>query len=206
MLNIMVIVRNNSSTFYNYANGEDVSQIKPTVVKIMFAVLAATFCNQIDANAQMALLTIFSIMLGFSFNVMFHLTSAMKRPVVHTGPGKLEREINEKRINKLAKELFYNVSYFNLLATLSIFMVLIIYCLSPNIPNEFYAHLPEKITDYVKNSDSIKKFALYALQLCSFLLRIVLYLAIIESAYTFLRIVGRLTFMFDSKLQEITVK
>jgi hypothetical protein len=189
MSKIVSIIRRNQETFYNF----DTTARQPTWPRIFLtvgvaAVLALSFREQSDQFLT-AVLSAQAILVGFSFSVMFYILNGTETP--HHGRS-LEAELREERLTQLGKELFYNVSYFNLVAISCVVSALLLLAGMDHhgpiawIPDAFFGSLEGKIWQV----SSVLRVILYG----------AFYFLIIESIYTFVRTTARVTFYFERRL------
>lgn len=192
MFNIIEIVKRDNASYYNYRTKVQISR-KPIIIafciiSILLAILTGVPSNDFLSGALSAQ----SILVGFSFNVLFYL--AANRLVNPLHFKSIEHELRFSRLLKLSDEIFDNVSYFNVVAVASVFLCLILlltdsesFGVSVQI---FGSHLPE----FLKLNDSI----LYWIENGA---RVVtsasLLFALMESLLTFVRAVGRVGFYFS---------
>lgn len=193
MFNIRSIIRNNNATFYNYRTGIRFS-IWPRVILFSVISLSAALLKFFDSAEFLgAVLAVESILVGFSFSVLFFLLGNIRGEV--RNHESIEDEVTEKKLRILSKEIFFNVSYFNLVT-----VMVVLLCLILLIPDEKFRSLdfPYDIHPSIRSAlnsiwDIFKFFGLAIWSLFSFLL--------LESMYTFVRTVGRVTFYFDRTLE-----
>jgi len=198
MSNFADIVRNHNATYYDFDT--DIQRaVWPRYLIVAFVSAAYVFVfNSLSTDALGALLTVQSILIGFSFSVMFFLLSGSIPEIKDNGS--IESDLKRKRLTKLSKELFYNVSYFNVIAISSVVLALLL--LLPNFDTRSFL-------EWVQNHSELQfwteaqwraKFALvadYLFPTLEFLL--IAFLA--ESLTTFARTVGRVSFYFERRLK-----
>lgn len=198
MSNFQNIIKNHNATYYDYETGKQKGVwARYTLVALGSIAFVAVF-ETIPSEMLGALLTVQSILIGFSFSVMFFLISGSIPTVAQNGS--IEAELKRKKLTQLAKELFYNVSYFNLIALFSVLLSLLL--LLPNI--EFDALL-----EWIKAQSYLVFWSETEWQLVFFRainwlrlgLEIILYAALIESLTSFVRTVGRVSFYFERRLK-----
>lgn len=170
------------------------------VVKVIGAILAALIFSVITEDMIDAILVIYSILIGFSFNILFYLLS-MNR-LSHEENESIERELKVKKLNKLKEELFHNVSYFNIISISLILLAIILLFFYPydfetlsqsRMLENFFNQTLESSFDWRYHID-------LAVSVIKTLFRAVFYYVLIESFYSFLRTTGRVTFYFEEKL------
>jgi hypothetical protein len=114
--------------------------------------------------------------------------------------GSIEAGLKKKKLARLAKELFYNVSYFNFVALISVLLALLM--LLPNIDSDALAELTKSQSGLgfwpeERWKSIFSGFSIWLLSAFEFLL----YAALIESLTSFARTVGRVSFYFERRLQ-----
>lgn len=194
MFNLLEIVRNDRQTYYNYATGRNTSYIWPKVFQLAGAILfSIAFSSVSDALIQ-STLTIYSILIGFSFSVLFHLISNRKPNQNGQGQSQ-ETKLRSERLAKLHDEIFYNVSYFILSSLILILAVLAFYivgsvdlCLVEALKNWDKAQAISNTLDFT-----------LAAMMSAFL--VVFYYTMLDTAFCFIRIVGRITHYFQKKIE-----
>lgn len=162
------------------------------VTILVSTVLGITLDGSLS-NFLSNVITIQSILIGFSFSVMFFLIS--NKGIEDDGSGSLEKDLKRKRLNKLSHEIFDNVAYFNLVAMA---------CLSIAVLLSF-PPLSTKAIKWTSNIWLLANVGEWRLAHCIsssvlILTRSLFYFFLAESAYTFGRTVGRVNYYFDMKL------
>ena len=118
MFNVRDIVRNNNATFYDFDTRKSRSQGPRVAIFCLVSIVAALTCPKVSDDLLAGVLAVQSILLGFTVNVMFFLLGNREK---ETPEGtSIEAKLRSKRLRDLYHELFYNVSYFNLIAVTSI--------------------------------------------------------------------------------------
>lgn len=198
MSNFRKIVRKHNATYYDY----DTSKRQPVwrrylLVALVSSLLVVVF-SAISGETLGALLTVQSILIGFSFSVMFFLMSGSVASYEKTGS--IEADLKKEKLEQLSKELFYNVSYFNVVAIFSVFLSLLMLLPSPDISSflswtRSQAYLqfwtPSEWRETIKITGGIITPALEFLFFAS----------LVESLSTFARTVGRVSFYFERRLK-----
>ena len=139
-----------------------------------------------------------SILLGFTVNVMFFLLG--NREKEKPEGTSIEAKVRSKRLRDLYHELFYNVSYFNLIAVASIIVVNRTLLPTPEVPRflrglqavEAYVHWIETSAVPTVLSTITRGFAMA-----------VFYAISIEVVYSIARVIGRTSFYFEWKMGEV---
>ena len=139
MFNVRQIVRNNNATFYDFNTRKRRSQF-PRYVAVCFAsLIAAVVCPSVSDSVLAGVLAVQSILLGFTVNVMFFLLGNREKEAPEGSS--IEAKVRSKRLRDLYHELFYNVSYFNLIAIASIIVATGLLMPQPEVPG-FLRGLP----------------------------------------------------------------
>lgn len=190
MASIRSIIANNNSTFYNYRTGGRV-RVWPRIILFIFISppLAFLLTDKLTDFIN-SINTVASILLGFGFSVLFYIASS--KDDQSSPDSSLEQKNRARRVNALSRELFHNVSYFVMTASAGLAFAMIV--IAPEAQGEwftktalpFLAKLTPDASDY--------------LWWTSLAVRSVFFFFILEAAYTFARIVGRVNFLFEEKL------
>ncbi len=144
---------------------------------------------KVDSDFIDNALTIYAILIGFSFNILFFLLSVTKKEKITTNF--LEDQNKAKKIHKLGKELFHNVSYFNLVS-ISLILIAITYNLCKGYETEILSYVSKYVSD--EYSKSLRCVASYTQNT-------IFYALLVESTYTFIRTLSRVSFYFDKKIK-----
>lgn len=190
MNRILNIIKKNNETFYNYRTSLPIT-IRRRILLYIFVSFIVALMLMTEMNEFInAVNGIISILLGFSFSVLFYLASIKQEKNKHDS---FEAEHREKRLLKLSNELFHNISYFVAISLLLLATALII--IIPNAKGSFlniYTALFGEVGVYY-----LLKMGL----LISFLIRALFFFLLLETGYTFARIIGRVNFYFEEKIQ-----
>ncbi|TIX89280.1 hypothetical protein [Rhizobium sp. P44RR-XXIV] len=192
MASIRSIIANNNATFYNYRTG---SRIRVWPRMLLFAAVSpplaflltdklTDFINSIN--------TVASILLGFGFSVLFYIASSREDQSPSTAS--LEQKNRAHRVNELSRELFHNVSYFVMTASAGLAFAMIV--IAPEAQGDWFT---KQALPYLEKLTSRAPDYLWWLSL---VIRSLFFFLIIEAAYTFARIVGRVNFLFEEKLTD----
>jgi len=191
------IVRQNAKTYYDFESNS-AKRIWPRYVAICISsiFLSVAFAERSD-NFYMGIITVQAILIGFSFNVMVFITS---NPIIPE-PEKCSLERSEKiqRLNTLSEEIFFNLSYFNVAAILSVVITLILLLL-PTVSQHSVEAIYRLSVWIGLDLQTCHSFWEWFFYFAKTLVLTVAYLLIIDSLSTFLRIVGRATFYFEKKI------
>ena len=191
MFNIKNIIDNNRSTFYNYSTEKMLPSSSRIIKKLIIALVLTALFNKIDKDLINVVLTIYSILIGFSFNILFYLITLNKKTNFQQKIS-IEKQLKLKKINRLSEELFYNVSYFNIISILLILISLSFFVFESANINIIISNFEIEITDV---------FIKYIKFISSLTYAFIFYVALTESIYTFIRTIGRVSFFFDETLK-----
>lgn len=198
MFNVRDIVRNNNATFYDFNTRKRQSQTTRAFITLLAASSAAIFCPDVSDNLLAGFLAVQSILLGFSVNVMFFLLG--NREVDNSVYESMEAKLRSERLRDLYHELFYNVSYFNLIAVVSIIVATILLLPTPEVPDFSIGWSP--VEAFVTWRDTSKIPAI-ATTLFRGVAMLVFYTIAIEVIFSIARVIGRTSFYFERKMGEV---
>jgi len=198
VFNVRNIVRSNNATFYDFDTQRRRSQRPRVVVVCLVALIATLTCSKVSDNLLAGVLAVQSILLGFTVNVMFFLLGNREKEA--PDGTSIEARLRSKRLLDLYHELFYNVSYFNLIAVTSIIIATGLLLPMPEVPGFLRGFEP--VEAYVRWLGTSKvpaivsaivrggaMFAFYAIS--------------IEVIFTIARVIGRTSFYFERKMGEV---
>ena len=194
MFNLNNIVKKNKATFYDFAAEEPLPSKRRVIIKILIALLAAIFFSNLSKDLINITLTVFSILLGFSFNILFYLVTLSKDKNEDENLS-LEKQLKKERLETLTQELFYNVSYFNLVAVLLI-LISLMFFINESVNSSFIADILN-----LKAMNDLNEYLLTVKVWTVRIFTFVFYLALIESIYTFVRTIGRVSYFFAEKIK-----
>lgn len=198
MFNVSSIIKNNASTFYDFDSLERRSQMPRFITTAIVAIAAATFLTDISDNLLAGFLAVQSILLGFTVNVMFFLLG--NRDAREIKPASIEGRLRAKRLRTLYHELFYNVSYFNLVAIASIIVAAMLLLPGFSAPDFVVGWLSSSKTPLLHDvsiiAASVGRFLHVAATFLFFFLAI-------EVVFSISRVVGRTSFYFERRLAEV---
>lgn len=197
MANLGSIISKNNKTFYDYRTEKTQSVAPRLFLSIIISILLAVMFSAVDESFINAILTVQSILVGFSFSVLFFLLSGAEIKIITAAS--IEQQQKVKKLKILSEELFYNVSYYNLIAISSV-LVALLYLL-PDIDknSKTSTMVIEGIISTTGIKDVLSWFSMIAAWI-EIAIRFSLYFLIIESMYTFWRTVRRVSFFFAEKL------
>lgn len=195
MFNIESIIRNNNATFYDFETCKRRSQRPRIVALTALSVALAILCPKVSDNLLAGFLAVQSILLGFTFNVMFFLIGDNKEET--TKSQSIEGHLRTERINKLYHELFYNVSYFNLVAVASIIIAAGLLLPAMEVP-PFLQHVGffHSYLHWLSNSTVPTVIGTIFHDSLMF----VFYWLACEVVFSITRVIGRTSFYFERKM------
>lgn len=160
--------------------------------------VAAIVCPEVSDNLLAGFLAVQSILLGFTVNVMFFLLGNREKET--TDVGSIEAQLRSERLRDLYHELFYNVSYFNLIAIASIIVATALLLPTPEVPK--YAKGWTPVAAYVDwlNTASVPTWARAIWRAVSMF---AFYAMAIEVIYSIARVIGRTSFYFERKMGQV---
>lgn len=198
MFNVRDIVRNNNATFYDFDTREGRSQNPRLIATCLIALIAAIFCPEVSDNLLAGFLAVQSILLGFTVNVMFFLLGNRENET--TEGASIEARLRAERLRTLYHELFYNVSYFNLIAVASIIIATTLLLPTPTVPE--YAKGWTPVAAYVDwlNTSSVPT---WVRTICRGVAMFAFYAMAVEVIYSIARVIGRTSFYFERKMGQV---
>jgi hypothetical protein len=112
----------------------------------------------------------------------------------------IEAKLRSKRLRDLYHELFYNVSYFNLIAVASIIVATALLLPTPEVPG--FLRGPQPVESYVRWLGS-SKVPLIIGAVTRTVAMFAFYSLAIEVIYSIGRVIGRTSFYFERKMGEV---
>lgn len=199
---IWSIIRTNNETFYVYNKNSAKQRPLPIRKRILTFIglssILVYLLENINNTAIGAVITIQSILVGFSFSVLFFLLSS--KISLPSKKGSIEQKSTYDRLILLGKELFYNVSYFTIIAISSLFVSLLL--ILPKIDGETIKFLVYAITYFETSTLDFFIFALRIIRtFISFFLEGLFFFLLFECFFTFARIIGRVNYYFEKRLK-----
>ena len=207
MINLKQIITKNHETYYNYNTRERISQKKRIFLQCVLAIILTLLFGQIKNDLLNSVLTIYSILIGFSFSILFYLLGSNRRDInaIQDDASNIDSKNKEQaicledlnkseKLQNLTTELFYNVSHFNLVSVLIILFSLIFIIIQSNGPLEL-TFIIELIVKY-ELADTLK----YIFQLLRYLFISLFFALLIESIYSFVRIIDRINYLFGETI------
>jgi len=195
VFNIESIIRNNNATFYDFDTRKRRSQKPRVAVLTALSIALAILCPKVSDNLLAGFLAVQSILLGFTFNVMFFLVGQNKEKI--TEPQSIEGQLRAERIKTLYHELFYNVSYFNLVAIMSIITATGLLLPTMEVPY-FLQHVGffQSYLHWLSTSTVPTVIG----TIFNDSLMFVFYLLACEVVFSIARVIGRTSFYFERKM------
>ncbi|HYW14676.1 MAG TPA: hypothetical protein VE891_00790 [Allosphingosinicella sp.] len=196
MADIKTIISRNALTFYDYATGLRQPLWKRYTILVALAALSAWTFNDKSENLYMSIIAAQSILIGFSFNVMIFLGS---NPNIKIPPNaSLERKGKIRKLNLLSSELFFNLSYFNLVAIISVVTALLL--LASPMAKSTVIHVQAFLVETGLDPSNLKEYIGFIVLWVRTALLFTLYYLIIDSLSSFFRIVKRASYYFETKM------
>lgn len=196
MLNLYDLFKKNAETFYSiHQDGsKSYENIKIRYFLIFSAALImASISSAFNDNIMMGIITVESIIMGFSFNVMVYIASqdSLKEDVSKYRENRKKAE----NLNQLSDEIFYNISYFiNISLVCIIISVFWISVKSDSTITKMILELFIVISD-TKNNIYIP----CAISTFNWIWKLALFATTLESLLVFYRLVRRVTFHFQER-------
>lgn len=174
------IIRKNIETYYRFDNGVRLN-IWPRYFAIFFVSGVLSYvCTNISGNLLQTIVSALAILVGFSFTVQFFL---FKPDVFEFDNESLEDLSKFKRLKKLSVEIFDNVSYFNMICFLGICLCVLLLI---EIDSSVWPLNIISRQTFNSMQNAISGFA-----------KFLLFFACVEAVMTFLRLLGRINFLFQ---------
>lgn len=209
MFNISQILRDNNSTFYDFRTENPQSRLVFWIFTVFTSVILAVILKYPSNEFLNAIITTQSILAGFGFNVMFFLLSGsntIENQDAHrldNDNRSLEERNLDQKLEKLSQEIFWNISYFNLISVLSVFVALV--ALIPNFSTDFLTTLCRLLPLLPTGFDA---YFFHAQEWIGFVfvssIKACIYIFSIECIYTFIRTISRINYYFRKKLDKAT--
>ena len=195
---LLDIYNRNAQTFYDYNTGQPISRRKYFILNSFCAAILSAATASSNYEFLSAILIVQSILSGFSFSVLFHLASEIPTQK-DTNEKTIESTLRAERISKVKEEMFSNILYFGVV---SVFCILI----------SVIKILP--VFDFFGLKYFIEKFHLSHNLDCSwyfevrtklnlvfgYLISFLFFIILIESMYTFIRILDRVKYYFSARI------
>ncbi len=198
MFNVRQIVRNNDATFYDFNTRQKRSQLPRYIAVCLASLIAAIVCSKVSSNLLAGVLTVQSILLGFNVNVMFFLLGNREQETPEAIS--IETRLRSKRLRNLYRELFYNVSYFNLVAVASIIVTTGLLLPTPEVPGLLRGLQPVEAYVHWLSTSKIPTLASTISRGCAMF---VFYAISMEVVFSIVRIIGRTSFYFEQNMKKV---
>lgn len=198
MFNIADIFKRNKETFYDQHTKEQQSVNKIMAIELFIALILAVFLCKFNSEMINAFLIVYSILIGFSFNILFYVLS-IKSDEFNIATPSLERQLKIEKVNTLTREIFYNVSYFNMASIAMVLLSLLFF-----IIKSYDAIYWEMIVDTqaIKTIFSnIYPFGTLIKSSMVFAYKVLFYFVLLESMYSLIRTIGRVAFYFGKRVE-----
>lgn len=188
---MLEIVRNNNNTFYNYDTGAKKHIRYRISIFVFLSFILCFFLKNPTDGFLSAILTVQSILVGFSFNVLFFLTSSSDE---FKNSSIIEVDLLHAKIERLKRELFYNISYFIMISVICILssLIIIIPAVDVAVTVPVRGFLGGGICNIADKVSSAFWYFVYFL----------LYFSTVEGIYTFARTTYRVVFLFNKKMAQ----
>ncbi len=189
MLEASQIISNERDTYYNFRTNEKLPFYTYKAIEASAAALLTGLLFEIGRDFLEPLLAIYSILIGFSFSVLFSLVA--QKPEKNKSDA-IEDDLAFDRISKLHKELFHNVSYFILVALT--LLVVSLACFA-------FQGLNASLSSWLVQQHKLVGTAIEIAHVClrSAAIFTIMFL-IVDSIVSFSRIVGRVVFYFENRV------
>jgi hypothetical protein len=195
MFSFKNIVKKHIETFYDYRTSRRKSVLPRYLILVILSLAITSVFNELVADFYANIITVQSILVGFTFNVMFFLTSN-NRTTIKSNQKAIEVQQKIDKLNLLSEEIFYNVCYFNLVAIISIIIAIILAGI-PTYSPTLFVFLDKSIgVEFLERLPHGQYSTLAIKGLMGFL-----YFCVIESFITFLSTARRVTYLFHSQRQ-----
>lgn len=194
MATVKEIIQRNNETFYDYQSKKVQSPYGRLFKFFIFSLLVSILFDDLGSAFLNSVLAVQSILIGFSFSVLFFLVSGSIS--INEQEHSREKKYRVERLNTLATELFYNVAYYNTVSICSVVLALLF--LLPNLSIFSYV-LESKLIQYFL--DKVTSSTLGEIKdIGSRVFTLVFVFLFSDSVFTFFRIVRRVNFFFSEKL------
>jgi hypothetical protein len=192
MTNILDVFRDNLNTYYviHEDGSKSFHSLRNRYALIFLTSLAISLIpTTINEGMVTGVITAQSILMGFAFNVMVYISSQDALKV--DSAGFREDKAKFSRLNELADEIFYNLSYYIALALLSV--ILCVWWFVVSAGNSAYVF----VSSVALHIDQPWIEVLPSVG--SWLVRFGLLVTTFESILTFSRLIRRVTFHFKER-------
>lgn len=198
MSSISEIYKKNEETFYNYNSGNPIGTRRRKIGSILAALLLSFVFFDFTSDFVNGIITVYSILAGFGLNILFFLMGDGVSLSVPDGCT-IEKSLRIKKVNKLSKELFHNVSYFIVLCIILVLMCLVYYVAYS--ANRWVLKSMYGVVDFLNPFNFQLPINFKAIRLFfTYMYNSAVIFFLLESLYSFCRTVFRVTFYFDRRL------
>lgn len=126
---LVEIFSRDASTYYDVRTGKKGSVWKRFSLMVLFGLVGSAFFKFGD-EALTALLTIYSIMIGFAFTAQFYLVDKNFKTIKNSDF--IEDKILLEKINKLSQELYSNISYLSVICFVALIVTFAVSLRAPD--------------------------------------------------------------------------
>lgn len=195
MFSIGDILKANAETFYNYRTNKKQFPVVRYVIIILVSLIASVLFGKVHDDLYTGLIAVQSILVGFAFNVLFYLAA---NPISIKNDGvELESKAKALKLNKLGNEVFYNISYFNVVSIFSISLACLMLLSNAYLPMKIYMPvIAYQKLDFVKIRAALDLLSCLSMRLMIWLT----FACTLDSIATFARIVKRMTYLFQERM------
>lgn len=196
MVSIRDIIEKNSETFFDHRLNERQSIVARILGQVAVALLLAILFFRGISPFLGGVITIQAILIGFSFSVMFFLVSSggSGSPRGLDESVSIEDALRRDQAIKVAGEIFSNLAYFNLVCLFCLATALVL-MLPPLSASSWWVNIVPPKPIFLSELFHWSGYLVWIS--CVWLF----YFLVIESAFTFLRITGRINFLFSEKIR-----
>jgi len=201
MYNIISIVRKNNETFFDHRADRHIPQRYRYVMQLLFAILLSIITFETIESSLSSIVTFLSILLGFSFSVLFFIVSSERART--SGLESLEEKERSNKLNSISDEIFYNISYLSIISVLSITLGLII-SISISISLNSLYRISENFSQHYNDEviDSIHNIISNGAEILFLLIKSFFFFLLIEVVFTFIRIIIRIMAFFERRMRQ----
>lgn len=195
MYELFGIIKGHFKTFYDYRSKEPENLLFRYSILLLLSALFAFIFPYFNKDFLSSVIGVFSILIGFTLNVLFYLIS---KPLFEKVEPSLDRTLKLKfnKMQTLQNEIISNVLYFNLVS-LFVVSISVLFLTTSSVKFGYIEIIEWNIFEYfTKNYDNIiitgvKYFQLMAALFYYFLLS--------EVFMNLFRLVSRVSFLFREK-------
>lgn len=196
MSNLRDIASENAKTFYDARTRTQHSLLPKYIALTVISIVGSWIFNARADNLYMSVIAAQSILVGFSFNVMVFLASNPHLKIAENAS--VERKQKVGRLNQLSNELFYNLSYFNIVAIASVIVALLM--LLVPMGGNLSGDISEIGLEIGLEKQVAERLSIIFALIAKHILLFIFYFALIDSIASFIRIIRRASYYFESKM------